>query len=173
MTKKLSVEDINNLTSAEFQELFKNAVELWPQAAISVTSKRPFANLNELLDHFDQYLDNIDVQTKIAILRSHPDLAGKLADENNLSVESTNEQASAGLNKLTPQLTSQLVELNAQYRAKFDFPFVICVRQNNKFEKILEGVSARLSNRRDDEVTIGIGEVKKICKIRIGDIVNL
>lgn len=173
MTNKLTIIDLNKLNSGEFLNLFKNVVELWPAAAEIVQTKKPFKNLNEFINEFNSYLENLSVDDKIAVLRSHPDLAGKLLDENKLSEESAQEQASVGLDKLTAEQKTQLIQLNAEYYQKFIFPFVICVRQSNKIEKILEGFRLRLPNAREIEIINGINEVKKICRLRIESIVDL
>lgn len=173
MAKKLTIEDLNKLKSEEFLNLFKNIVELWPHASETVQIKKPFASLNEFATEFDSYLEDLSVDNKIAVLRSHPDLAGKLLDRNKLSEESAQEQASVGLDALTAARKLELVQLNAEYREKFDFPFVICVRQNKKIEKILEGFHRRLPNNRSTEIINGINEVKKICRIRLENILDL
>lgn len=172
MSTKLSLEAVNSLAPAEFLRIFHNVVELWPAAAAHVSTKIPFGSITELATHFSHYLENIDNSSKILILQSHPDLAGRLLNTNSLSVESANEQAAAGLDQLQPQQRLLLSDLNKQYRDKFGFPFVICVRQTNKIQKILEGIGARLPNDKQTEIVLGINEVKKICDIRIGDIVE-
>lgn len=173
MEKKLNIELLNKLNSTDFINLFKNVIELWSNAAVSVYEQKPFSSLTEFADTFDSYLENISIEDKVAILRSHPDLAGKLLDENNVTEESAEEQASAGLNQLTAEQTKQLVHLNTEYREKFDFPFVICVRQSKKIERILEGFYLRLPNTRDEEIINGINEVKKICRLRLKNIIDL
>lgn len=171
MTSKLTIEHINKLPATEFVDLFKNAVELWPHAAEFVVNQRPFGNLNDLVRHFSDYLENLSVTDKVAVLKSHPDLAGKLLDENKLSNESAQEQSLAGLDRLTAEKKTQLVQSNTEYSEKFGFPFVICVRQNNKIDRILAGFRERLPNQRDQEIINGIEQVKKICQLRIENIV--
>ncbi|XP_031629265.1 aminoacylase-1-like [Contarinia nasturtii] len=170
--RKMKIGDVNELSSSEFEKVFKNVVELWPRAAKSVVRQRPFGDLNQLLLAFSDYLENLSVDDKLAVLKSHPDLAGKLLDENQLSQESANEQSGAGLHLITDKQKEQLVKLNTEYSEKFGFPFVICVRQNNKIERILEGFVDRLPNTRNDEIKNGINEVKKICQLRIEDLVE-
>ena len=190
----MKIGEVNELLDGVFVDVFKNVVELYPRAAQSVVLQRPFKSLNELIDAFNNYLEALKTAEKgaqkeklmwfsilnivfflflVAILQSHPDLAGKLLFENKLSVDSANEQAAAGLNKLTDEQKNELVKLNAEYSEKFGFPFVICVRQNNKIERILEGLHQRLPNSREDEITNGINHVKKICQLRIENIVEL
>lgn len=173
MEKKLNIEQLNQLNSTEFLNIFKNVIELWPKAAESVYKQKPFPSLTDFADKFDSYLESLSVEDKVAILCLHPDLTGKLLDQNNVTQESAEEQASAGLNQLTAEQKKQLVQLNAEYRKKFDFPFVICVRQNNKIEKILEGFVSRLPNTKDEEIINGTNEVKKIGRLRLANIVDL
>lgn len=173
MEKKLNIEQLNQLNSYKFSNLFKNVIELWPNAAVSVYKQKPFSSLIEFADEFDSYLENLSVEEKVTILRSHPDLAGKLLDENKVTKESAQEQASAGLHQLSAEQEKQLIQLNTEYREKFDFPFVICVRQSKKIEKILEGFYSRLPNTRDEEIINGINEVKKICRLRLENIIDL
>lgn len=173
MSKKLTIEEVNQLEIAEFVDLFKNAVELCPDIAESVTLQRPFANVSQLISRFDEYLDNLSKEGKIAVLQSYPDLAGKLLDENKLSRESVKEHAFAGLDKLTPAKKQQLIQSNMEYADTFGFPFVICVRQTNKIDGILEGFKNRLPNTRNQEIFNAIEQVKRICQLRVENIVEL
>lgn len=172
MANKLNIDSVNNLSDAAFVDLFKNVVELWPNAAEAIVQQRPFVNVDELILAFANYLQNLDVEMKVGVLQSHPDLAGKLLTEDKLSIESAAEQAFAGLNRLTNEQATTLVELNDEYSKKFGFPFVICVRQNNKIERILTGIRERLPNNRNEEIINGINHVKNICQIRIEQLVE-
>ena len=111
------------------------------------------------------------VLVKVGILRCHPDLAGSLAASGQLSAESTSEQHRAGLLNLSPSEQTFLSEHNDKYKKKFGFPFVICVRENKK-QAIMEGITQRLHNCLEEEVDIGIEQVKKIGYIRLCDIVK-
>ena len=104
-------------------------------------------------------------------MRGFPDLAGRLASSGRLTPESTREHREAGLNLLTGAQLQRLRSHNAQYRQRFGFPFVICAREN-KVASILRGLDRRLDNTREEEINIGIGEVKKIARLRTIDILN-
>lgn len=108
---------------------------------------------------------------KLKILRLHPDLAGKLADEGNLTKESTFEQNSAGLDKLSLVNKKKMNLMNEEYKTKFGFPFIICVREN-KAESIMNGLTKRLESSAEVEIETGISEVKKICRLRICEIID-
>lgn len=168
-----SIENLNRMPAIEFQNIFRNVIENWPQAAIQVSSMRPFNDTKLLVEQFENYLSNLDDASKEKILQLHPDLAGKLACEDKLTEESAEEQASAGLNHISNEQRKQLNVMNEEYKVKYGFPFVICVRETNKIEAILRGISTRLRNERNDELNTGINEVKKICRLRIGQIVDL
>ena len=104
-------------------------------------------------------------------MRVHPDLAGKLAQDGQLTKESASEQSHANLDQLSPQEKTILGVLNRQYKEKFGFPFVICARLNKK-EAIIEGLKRRSNHKADAEVEVGIEEVMKICELRLKDIVK-
>lgn len=111
------------------------------------------------------------LQGKEGILRLHPDLAGRLAQAGQLTSESTREQASAGLNTMTEEERQRMANLNKKYKHKFGFPFVICARENKK-DAILRGLEERLENAPQTEAITGANEVKKICRLRLLDLVR-
>ena len=108
---------------------------------------------------------------KEGVLRLHPDLAGRLAAAGQLTSESTKEQSAAGLHLMTEDERRRMSYLNEQYRQKFGFPFVICARENKK-DAILQGLERRLDHSAADEAVTGVNEVKKICHLRLVDIVD-
>ncbi|XP_062551663.1 2-oxo-4-hydroxy-4-carboxy-5-ureidoimidazoline decarboxylase-like [Armigeres subalbatus] len=172
MRSKLSLEQLNELSPADFHKIFDNVVECWPEAAIFCSAMLPFKSFDSMISIFENYLQRLSTENKLRILRLHPDLAGKLLDTHQLTEESSLEQASAGLDKLTPGDKARMTTLNEEYKMKFGFPFVICVREASKFEAILTGVTERINNNPEIELDIGIGEVKKICRLRILELIN-
>ncbi|XP_063707776.1 2-oxo-4-hydroxy-4-carboxy-5-ureidoimidazoline decarboxylase-like [Culicoides brevitarsis] len=169
---KYTLAEVNALTPSEFHEIFINVVELCSVAAVFVSALSPFHSLESLIRGFDVYLSQLNVTDKLNVLRHHPDLAGKLAESGNMSYESQLEQQQAGLNSLTKAQKHELSELNDEYKAKFGFPFVICVRETNKLEAILAAMKVRLNNSVEEEVEVGINEVKKISRLRVLQIVK-
>jgi OHCU decarboxylase len=105
------------------------------------------------------------------LIRAHPDLVGRAALSGTLTQSSTNEQAAAGLNKLTPEEVTLFQKQNEAYRKKFDFPFVICARLNKK-EAIIEGFSQRLQNSREEEIQAALHEIFKIAELRLRDLIK-
>jgi len=105
---------------------------------------------------------------KLALIRAHPELAGKAAIDGRLTEASAAEQASAGLDRLTPEEFKRFHALNAAYRARFDFPFIICVRLTDK-AGILAAMARRLAHDRDTEIATAIAEIGKIVLLRLED----
>ncbi|XP_026765068.1 2-oxo-4-hydroxy-4-carboxy-5-ureidoimidazoline decarboxylase-like isoform X1 [Galleria mellonella] len=167
----LSISEVNALDDAQFEAIFGNVIELCSDAAVQISKKKPFKNLADLCKAFDQYLDGLSKAEKLVVLRLHPDLAGRLASQGELTRESTAEQRSAGLLDLTEEQKSIINTSNEAYKTKFGFPFIICAREN-KVQSIIEGLQRRYNSTQEQEITVGINEVKKICKLRILDIVK-
>ena len=103
---------------------------------------------------------------RLAVLRAHPDLAGKLAAARRLTAASTEEQASAGLDALTAEEHQAFTDLNAAYVAKFGFPFIIAVKDNTK-ASILAAFQTRIGNNAETEFAIACAQVERIARLRL------
>ena len=108
---------------------------------------------------------------RLGVLTAHPDLAGKLAQANRLTEESTSEQASAGLDSLTDDERATFTKLNDDYVARFGFPFIIAVRDHTK-PSILAAFNARLNNTQDEEFREACSQVERIALHRLTDLVG-
>ena len=108
---------------------------------------------------------------RLAVLRAHPDLAGKLAQARRLTAESAAEQAGAGLDALTDAERARFSALNAAYRERFGFPFIIAVRGLDK-AAILQAFEARLGNDREAEIAAACAQVERIAQVRIADMLG-
>ena len=107
-------------------------------------------------------------EEQLTLIRAHPELAGKAAIDRRLTEASAAEQASAGLDRLTPEEYERFHALNAAYRKRFDFPFIICVRLTDK-AGILAAMAARLDHDREAEIAIALAEIGKIVRLRLED----
>jgi 2-oxo-4-hydroxy-4-carboxy-5-ureidoimidazoline decarboxylase len=105
---------------------------------------------------------------QLALIRAHPELAGRAAVDGGLTEASAAEQASAGLNRLTQAELDRFRALNAAYREKFGFPFIICVRLTDK-AGILAAMERRLANDRDTEIATALEQIGEIVRLRLGD----
>uniref|UniRef100_A0A6M2DV33 2-oxo-4-hydroxy-4-carboxy-5-ureidoimidazoline decarboxylase n=1 Tax=Xenopsylla cheopis TaxID=163159 RepID=A0A6M2DV33_XENCH len=167
----MDISEINNLTKSEFCTKFSNVVEHHVEASEYVEQQRPFQSTLDLIQKFNDYLENASADAKEMVLKLHPDLAGRLLETKNLTPESLSEQQAAGLDKLTPEEKGLMNKLNTEYKEKFGFPFIIVAREN-KANAILNGLQTRLQNTRQDEIVAGINQVKGICRLRILNIVK-
>jgi 2-oxo-4-hydroxy-4-carboxy-5-ureidoimidazoline decarboxylase len=105
---------------------------------------------------------------QLALIRAHPELAGKAAIDRTLTDASAAEQASAGLDRLSPEEYAEFHRLNAAYRARFDFPFIICVRLTDK-AGILAAMERRLGNTPEAEVATALEQIGEIVRLRLED----
>lgn len=115
---------------------------------------------------FAECVDNASRERRLALIQAHPDLAGRAAVAGELTSESTEEQASAGIDQCTAEEFARFQDLNERYRKKFDFPFVMAVRGSNR-HKILAAFEERLENDPEEEFERAISEIHKIALFRL------
>ncbi|MDP3550535.1 MAG: 2-oxo-4-hydroxy-4-carboxy-5-ureidoimidazoline decarboxylase [Novosphingobium sp.] len=107
-------------------------------------------------------------EEQLALICAHPELAGKAAVDRTLTEASAAEQASAGLDRLSEDEFARFHALNAAYRERFGFPFIICVRLTDK-AGILAAMEARLANDRETEIATAIAQIGEIVRLRLED----
>jgi OHCU decarboxylase len=103
---------------------------------------------------------------QLGVLRAHPDLAGKLAIAGDLTEESRNEQAGAGLDRLSPEEHARFTALNTAYTDKFGFPFIIAVKGLSK-DDILAAFESRIDNTPEQEFETALRQVERIALLRL------
>lgn len=167
----ISIQEVNQLDYEEFIAKFGNTVEHCGLCAAAVWRYRPFASVEDIINKIAEFLEQLSIPGKEGVLRLHPDLAGRLALSGGLTEESRREQSAAGLGTMTDEERRRMSDLNSKYRTKFGFPFVICARENKKMA-ILHGLETRLQNDAATEAVTGVNEVKKICALRLRDLVD-
>jgi OHCU decarboxylase len=170
MTKR-TIAEINSLPRSEFIRIVGPAFEHSPWIAEATWLKQPFANLKNLHRALCETVEKAGKENQLTLIRAHPDLVGKAALAGTLTRESTGEQASAGLGRLTPEEIETFQKHNATYTEKFGFPFVICARLNKK-EAILAGFERRLKNSPEQEIKTALAEIFKIAELRLRDLVS-
>ena len=171
MPEKVSIEAVNDLDRREFVEKFASLYESSPWVAEVAWHGRPFGDLPELHEAFVRAVYEAPRERQMALIRAHPDLAGKAAVAGELTRESKGEQTSAGLDRLTPEEYESFTEMNTSYREKFGFPFIVCVREHTR-ETILADAETRLGRSRSEEIETALGEIAKIARLRLRDLVE-
>jgi OHCU decarboxylase len=167
----ITLQEVNALDQDSFTTALGSLFEGPPWIVAQTWHARPFNSLKQLHEALCRVMYNAPVEQQIALIQAHPDLVGRAALAGTLTPASTSEQASAGLDRLSPQEIATFNRLNQAYRERFAFPFVICAREN-KQESILAGFATRLHNTREQEIATALGEVAKICFFRLYDTVK-
>ncbi|GFZ81437.1 OHCU decarboxylase [Elstera cyanobacteriorum] len=167
----ISLTDLNSAPTADFIAAVGGVFEHSPWVAEAVADQRPFADRAALHAAMVAAVDAATAAQKLALLRAHPDLAGKLAQAGRLTEASTAEQASAGLDMLTEAEFQRFTAFNTAYTERFGFPFIIAVRENTK-ASILKAFEKRIMNSRDQEFTTALAEVAKIAKLRLATLLG-
>lgn len=166
--KSITVEEVNRLSEDEFMARFGTLYEHSPWVAEGTWRARPFGGLEELHEAFLDAVREASEERRLALIRAHPDLAGKAALAGELTRESAGEQSSAGLDRLSPEEFEAFTRTNRAYREKFGIPMVVCVREHTK-ESILANAEERLAHPRSEEIKTALGEIGKISYLRLRD----
>ncbi|HEY2526430.1 MAG TPA: 2-oxo-4-hydroxy-4-carboxy-5-ureidoimidazoline decarboxylase [Xanthobacteraceae bacterium] len=163
---QITLDELNRLDRdafvAELSGIYEHA--LW--VAETVRAARPFASLNALHQAMISAVRDAGQERQVALIRGHPDLAVKAPRAGTLTADSKHEQASAGLDRLSDAEFAEFHRLNDAYRAKFNMPFVICVRRHGK-ESILRQFEQRLHNDIAAERDTALAEIFRIASLRL------
>jgi OHCU decarboxylase len=170
--RRLSIEQLNDADQDAFVGAIGFAFEGSPWIAAQAWHDRPFSGLDQLYEALCAVVQRAPRDRQLALIEAHPDLVGRAALAGTLTPHSQEEQASAGLDRLSPDEVATFARLNAAYRERFGFPFVICVREN-KTEAILAGLTTRLGHARDQEIATALGEIAKIARLRLLDVLTV
>ena len=162
----VSLADLNRASPADFSAAIGDAFELAPWVAEAASAKRPFSTVTDLHAAMMGAVRAQSRDKQLAFLRQHPDLAGKAARAGTITEESKREQASVGLDTLSEEEFARFHRLNDAYKAKFGFPFIVCVRRHTR-DSILEQFERRLANDIEAEFAAALLEVFYITRLRI------
>lgn len=166
MILPLTLTDLSSLNRTDFVTVLGGIFEHSPWVAEAVYDDRPFASITALHAAMTGAVRAAGDEAALSLIRSHPDLAGKAALAGKLTQESTGEQAAAGLDSLTAEEMDRFTALNEAYKARFDFPFIMAVRNADK-ARILAAFTARLEHAREAEIRTAIAEICKIAWVRL------
>lgn len=166
-----TLQEVNVFPVERFEAVFKNILEDCPHYAAQAAKARPFADFAALHAAFIAAVQADPLEQQLLLVRAHPDLAGKAALAGELTQESTNEQKGVGLDRLSPPEYAEFMRVNAAYRAKFAIPYIVCVRENTK-QSILAAAPIRLAHDFETELSTALGEIAKIAKYRLLDLVK-
>lgn len=158
--------DLNRMDPAAFVAAVGEVFELAPWVAQAAHARRPFATVSDLHAAMMGAVRAAPHEQQLAFVRNHPDLAGKAARAGDVTDDSKREQASVGLDTLSDEEFTRFHRLNDAYKAKFGFPFMICVRRHTR-DSILSEFERRLARDEVAEFAQAMQEVFYITRLRI------
>jgi 2-oxo-4-hydroxy-4-carboxy-5-ureidoimidazoline decarboxylase len=162
----LTLDALNRMSPGDFASAVGDTFELAPWVAESVAARRPFQTVTTLHEAMMGALRAAPRERQAEFLRGHPDLAGKAARAGAMTDESKREQASVGLDSLGEEEFARFHRLNDAYKAKFGFPFIVCVRRHTR-DSILAQFERRLGHDQATEFAAALQEVFFITRLRI------
>jgi 2-oxo-4-hydroxy-4-carboxy-5-ureidoimidazoline decarboxylase len=171
MSEPLTITRINRLDETAFVEALGFVFEHSPWVVRRSWRARPFASRAALHAAMMDAVAAATADERLALIRAHPELAGKAAIAGALTAASRGEQASAGLDQLTPEEFARFHDLNAAYAARFGFPFIICARLGDK-RSILAAMRTRLDSTPDGELAEALAQIGLISRLRLFDAVS-
>ena len=170
MTVKYTINKIDEMDEQEFVRIFGGVYEYSAWVAERAYRERPFADFGDLVGVFVAVVNQSSDDTKLALLQAHPLLAGKAAQQGQLTAESKEEQSSAGLNQLSEDEMGRVKAFNQLYLDAFGFPFIVAVKNHSKVE-IFRQMELRVKNCVEDELNTAIEQVHEIARIRLSALV--
>ena len=138
----------------------------WVAERVKLLLEDSVADIELLANLMADCVDNASVEIQLELIRAHPDLAAKAQVGGELTADSTEEQSKAGLDQCTAGEFEKFQSLNASYKEKFGFPFIMAVRESHR-SQILDAFASRLDNDYSEEFETALQEIHKIARLRL------
>ncbi|MFC0403206.1 2-oxo-4-hydroxy-4-carboxy-5-ureidoimidazoline decarboxylase [Paraburkholderia rhizosphaerae] len=161
---------LNRVSKDAFTDTLSGIYEHSPWVAEAAAELRPFTSIDDLHSKMSLIVETAGEARQLALINAHPELAGKAAVRGELTAESTREQSGAGLDQCTQDEFDTLVRLNAAYRNKFGFPFILAVRGYDR-HGIIANFEARVGNSRANELHTSLEQIYRIARFRLDDLI--
>ncbi len=172
-----TLSDLNRCDSATFIDRLRGIYEHSPWIPERAAAGRPYASVTALKQALQAVVSSATLEEQLGLIRAHPELAGKAAISGQLTAESTHEQAKSGLHLCSAEEFATLHRLNADYNARFGFPFILAVKgpdgQGLTRRAIIATFSRRLKNQRADEIAECLRQIKRIAELRLNDLLGV
>ncbi|UMR32871.1 allantoate amidohydrolase [Massilia sp. MB5] len=173
----ITLSELNACGSAAFVDHLRGIYEHSPWIPERAAAQRPFASVTALKQALQTEVSHATRDAQLGLIRAHPELAGKAAIAGQLTAESTQEQAKSGLNLCSAEEFATLQKLNADYNAKFGFPFILAVKgadgKGLTRQTVIATFGRRLKNRRADEMAECLRQIHRIAEMRINDLLGV
>jgi 2-oxo-4-hydroxy-4-carboxy-5-ureidoimidazoline decarboxylase len=162
----MTLNELNGCDHAHFVAALGGVFEHSPWVAARACAARPFANVAALHAAMVAAVRAADADEQLALIRAHPELAGRAMVRAELTAGSAREQAGAGLTECSPQEFARLAALNARYSSKFGFPFILAVKGRTR-AGIIDELARRVENDRAAEFAACLDEIARIARYRL------
>ena len=167
---EIPLNELNGAARSDFVAALANVFEYSPWVAEQAFASRPFSGINALFAAMESAVERASEAQRLALIKSHPDLADKTGRAAGLTAESAAEQNSVGLDQLSDAEYEAFERVNNAYRAKFGFPYIVCVRRHTK-DSILANFERRLPNDLAAETRTSIAEICRIAALRLDQLI--
>lgn len=167
MPTRVPLSEINSTDAANFVALLGNVFEHSPWIAERVVDKRPFSNVAALHAAMTDALSVASPAEQLALIRAHPELAGREAVEGSLTVDSGSEQGRLGLIALSRAEFQRMADLNQRYRERFGFPCIIALALHADRESVFLAFESRLKNGKEQELANALEQIGHITRARL------
>ena len=169
----LTLHAVNAASQSDFTALLDGTYEHSPWVARAAWSRRPYASLAALKFALAQAVREAGREAQLALIRAHPELAGKAMISQRLTAQSTHEQGRAGLTECSAEEFARLQRLNASYHARFGWPFILAVRGPRgaglSRADIIATFERRLAQPADLEFAEALRQIHRIAELRLND----
>lgn len=162
----MTLAEIDAMDEDAFVAALGGVFEHSPWVARRAHGARPFASVAALHGAMTAVVERASEAERLALLRAHPELAGKAAIRGEITPDSVREQSGAGLSQCTPEEFARITDLNARYNARFGFPFILAVKGYDR-AGILAEFARRVNNERAAEFAECLAQVAKITRFRL------
>lgn len=166
----IALTDLDAMPEADVVAALGAVYEHAPWVAAGAAARRPFGTVEALADAMRAVIEAASDEARLALLAGHPELAGRAARAGRIAPASVEEQAAAGLDRLSEAEYARFEALNTAYRARFGIPFILCVKRHGR-ASLLARFEARLASDPESERRTALAEVSRIAAIRLSGLV--
>ncbi|MGI4848041.1 MAG: 2-oxo-4-hydroxy-4-carboxy-5-ureidoimidazoline decarboxylase, partial [Janthinobacterium lividum] len=172
----LTLDLLNHADGKRFSAALQGVYEDSPWIAERASAMQPFSSLSQLKLALQTVVSNATVDEQLGLIRAHPELAGRAALAGELTTHSAGEQAGAGLDQCSVDEYARLQQLNADYKSRFGFPFILAVRgpEGHGLSRaaIIDTFARRLANRPEDEMAESLRQIHRIAELRLNSLLG-
>jgi 2-oxo-4-hydroxy-4-carboxy-5-ureidoimidazoline decarboxylase len=166
-TAVLTLDDLNAIDEDAFAGALGGVFEHSPWVARDAFADRPFASVDDLRRALERAMRAAPRERQVALIRAHPELAGREATEGGLTADSSSEQGRLGFTRLSRDDFEKMADLNRAYRGKFGFPCIVALRLHASRGSVMQEMELRIGNDADTELNNALEQIGHITRGRL------